>query len=77
MIHTSIGVYANGTFKTNGVSSENIVQHIGYNQQARPGRALFVDGVCLNKGYLSYEEVEEWLKRCKDIKHFKDTAPYH
>jgi hypothetical protein len=78
MIHTTIGVYANGDRKTNGVPSEDLAVHIWYNLKMRPGRAFFLDGICLNNGYLNQEEVDRLEKEFKDrpIRMDKDTAPY-
>ena len=50
MIHTTIGVYSNGSYKTNGVKCEDLANHIFYNMSARPGRALIVDNVVICKG---------------------------
>jgi len=50
MIYHSRGVYASGDFKDNAVRAEDIINHIWYNLTFRPGRAFFVDGVCLNSG---------------------------
>lgn len=78
MIHTTIGVYANGDFKSNGVSSESLQAHIDYNINYRWGRALIVDGEIVYKGYLSEERLNEMLEgKLKNIKHTVDTAPYH
>ena len=51
---------------------------MNYNVQNRPGRALFIEGVCFNKGYLTTEEVlnVEAELREKDIQMFKITKPY-
>ncbi len=78
-IHTTIGVYANGDYKSNGVNPEHLEEHIQYNKDYRPGRALFVDGVCVNQGYLSDEEVADWTEKLKDEKYKKTkcTSPYH
>lgn len=80
MIHTTIGVYANGDFKINGVKPEHLDSHIEYNKTMRFGRALFVDGICHNQGYLSPEECKEWEAKIQaDPKRFtrnKCTAPY-
>lgn len=75
-IFTTIGVYKNGDFKRNGVTVDNIVSHIAYNLNFRPGRAFIVDGVVLNKGYLNDEEIEAALEKFKDVKVETDTAPY-
>jgi hypothetical protein len=78
MIHTTIGVYNNNSYKANGVTSENLEDHIQYNLRMRPGRAFFVDGVCKNPGYLSDERVAEWTQKIKDekISVKRDSAPY-
>lgn len=51
-IHHSMGVYNNGDRVHNGVLASHLENHIKYNQVFRPGRALFIDGVCHNTGYL-------------------------
>lgn len=78
MIHHTVGVYSDGSRKENGVSSENIASHIWYNLRMRPGRAFFVDGFCLNKGYLTIERCEEIEKELQHAAHKmeRDTAPY-
>ena len=79
MIHTTIGVYNNDSFKVNGVDPIHLKEHIEYNKGWRPGRALFVDGKCVNRGYLSKERANAWEQRIKDenLKADKCTAPYH
>lgn len=66
MIHTTIGLYSNGTFKMNGVEPDHLQSHIEYNKTFRWGRSLFVDGKCVYKGYQSDEEVKAFEKRIKD-----------
>lgn len=78
-IHTTIGVYLNGDIRLNGVKSENLESHINYNKKNRWGRGLFVDGKCVNKGYLSDEQVQFYEKLFKSDSKYtinKDTAPY-
>lgn len=75
-IYTTVGVYGNGDYKTNGVSEEHIESHIQYNLDFRPGRAFFVEGKCLNKGYLNDEEVLFWAEKVKNIEIKEITAPY-
>jgi hypothetical protein len=58
MIHTTIGVYPNGDYKTNGVSSENLAVHIWYNISMRPGRTLYVDGALIYKGIGFTDDLE-------------------
>ena len=65
MNHISVGVYANGNHVVNIVKDENINEHIEYNKLFRFGRALFVDGECLNTGYLNSEEVKKWKDKIK------------
>lgn len=79
-IFTTIGVYPNGDMKLNGVKSENLKAHIEYNITHRWGRALFVNGVCKHRGYLTNEKIAHYEKLFKsDSKYslFKDTTPYH
>lgn len=77
-IHTTCGVYANGDMVLNGVREENLEQHIEFNKTARPGRGLFVDGLCVNTGYLTEEQVIHFTKLLKEtrFKRTKDTQPY-
>ena len=78
-IHTTIGVYKNGDYKINGVMNCNLILHIRYNLDFRFGRALFVDGTCINKGYLTDEEVIEWAAKIRNNPIYfrtKDTQPY-
>lgn len=81
MIHTTIGLYGDGSFKINGVKPEHLKEHIEYNLKYRGGRALFVDGKCVHNGYKSDEEVKVFEKRIlEEPKRFtrtKCTAPYH
>jgi len=56
-IYSTIGVYANGNKKYNGVLPQDLIPHITYNLQFRPGRAFFVEGQCLNSGYLDEETI--------------------
>jgi hypothetical protein len=77
MIHTTIGVYLSGDYKVNGVKSENLKNHIEYNKTARFGRALLVDGKVVYRGSYKEEDIPLLEERFKDIKVYKDTAPYH
>ena len=78
MIHHTVGVYNDGSRKTNGVTSENLAGHIKYNLTLRPGRAFFVDGYCLNEGYLSHARCKEIEKELQEaaFRPPRDTAPY-
>ena len=77
MIHTTVGVYLNGDYKTNGVESENLESHINYNKVYRFGRALLVDGKVVHLGY--YKESEREMLETKYgtlPKETVGTAPY-
>ena len=78
MVHTTIGVYNGGDFKMNGVLPEHLEAHIEYNKTWRFGRALFVDGKCVYKGYLDDERVKAFEQRIiKDnLVLNKCTVPY-
>lgn len=78
IIHT-MGVYANGNRKHNGVDPKFLDNHIEYNLTYRPGRAFFVDGKCLNRGYLSKEHCEEIERElaANPVVMTRDTQPYH
>ena len=66
--HFTVGVYANGQYKTNVVKEEHLQDHIEYNLKMRPGRAFFVDGECLNKGYLTDEKISYWAQTISEMK---------
>ena len=77
-MHVTVGVYMNGVYKVNIVRDEDLEDHIQYNKKFRFGRGLFLDGKCINQGYLSVEQVRNWEKRISemefDLTH--DTRPY-
>lgn len=64
--HHTVGVYNNDSFKENCVPSSELQQHVDYNTSSRPGRALFVDGKCVHRGYLSEERAAEWEIKIRD-----------
>lgn len=76
--HISVGVYSNGKYVVNVVRDEDLSEHIEYNKTMRFGRGLFVDGVCINQGYLSGEQVKNWTERIStmDIDITTPTIPY-
>lgn len=63
MNHISVGVYSNGKYVVNIVRGEDLESHIEYNKTFRFGRGLFIDGKCINQGYLSGEQVRNWESR--------------
>jgi len=65
-IHTTIGVYNNDQYVMNGVLPEYLEAHIEYNIENRGGRALFVDGICVHRGYLDYDRVQAWEMKIKN-----------
>lgn len=78
-LHASVGVYASQSYKVNGVKHRDIQAHIKYNLENRPGRALFIDGKCLNSGNLSEAEVIEWTAKLgyDAMKRFKGDPNYN
>tara|TARA_R100000951_G_C2649244_1_gene183794 strand:+ start:2712 stop:2954 length:243 start_codon:yes stop_codon:yes gene_type:complete len=78
-IYTTIGLYADGSFKINGVEAKDLETHIQYNKNNRPGRALFVDGKCIYSGYISEKEVKSFEEKIKTEKLIKNkcTKPYN
>ena len=74
MNHVTIGVYKNGQYKVNIVREEHLENHIEYNKTMRFGRALFVDGKCVYKGYLTDEEVSIWTEKIATMK-FDTSKP--
>jgi hypothetical protein len=61
--HHTVGVYNNDEYKENCVPSGELEQHVQYNIDMRPGRALFVDGKCVHRGYLSEERCKAWEEK--------------
>lgn len=78
--HLTIGIYPNGSYKTNVVNNQQIYCHIAYNLVLRPGRTFFCDGVCLNYGLNKLDNLEEMENKIKDITKETDlrftTEPY-
>ena len=64
-IHYSLAVYNNGDTVENYVLSTHLEDHIKYNCTFRPGRALIIDGICHNEGYLSKERIQEYIDKWK------------
>ena len=76
-IVTTIGVYADGSYKTNGVLLQHLITHIEYNIERRPGRSLIIDGVLVYKGYDTNADLNELCNlSLTDLKQVKDTQPY-
>ena len=76
-IFTTVGLYNNQEYKTNGVTKTHLAIHIHYNIIHRFGRALFINGRCIYKGYLNKDVIAHFEGKFKDIKLTKDTQPYH
>lgn len=76
----TVGVYNNDSFKTNYVREEDLADHIAYNIIMRPGRAFYVNFVCLNRGYLGEQRALEWQEKLSKQglpEMRKDTRLYH
>ncbi|TXE18598.1 hypothetical protein ES692_06025 [Psychroserpens burtonensis] len=76
MIHTTIGLYSNGAYNVNGVDSSNLANHINYNIQKRPGRALIVDTFVVYKGIGCNDVLNSNIRNFIKIKKTEDTYPY-
>jgi len=76
MIHTTVGVYPNGSWESNGVPSEYLAEHIAYNIKNRVGRAMYLDGILIYKGINCIDAIKNSSGIYKQIKHDKNTAPY-
>ena len=76
-IHTTVGVYIGDmSFKVNGVRDIDLKQHIAYNKQYRPGRALIVDGKVEHTGYFNDEDIPMLEEKFKNCERSICTAPY-
>lgn len=77
-LHTTIGLYPDLTFKMNGVHPEHLTGHVQFNKKFRPGRTLFVDGVCVHNGGIPDEviKIHEQLFKSDKYKMKKSTVPY-
>ncbi len=80
-INHSCRVYNNDDKTFNGVAKEHLAEHIAYNKVFRPGTALFINGCCVNYGYLKEdrcsvisENIKNMLKKNPNIS--KTTPPY-
>lgn len=57
-VYHSRRYYNNGDYIDNGVLVQHLEDHIDYNCKMRPGTALFIEGLCVNKGYLSKDRID-------------------
>jgi hypothetical protein len=77
-IHHTVGVYPDGSMKHNGVPDDHLAAHIAYNKEFRPGRALFVDGVCVYEGACRPETIAVAAKLITATPPItRDTRQYH
>lgn len=78
-IHSEVNVYKNGERKCNGVAAEDLEEHIEHNKSVRQGRAIFIDGVCVHRGYLTQTEVDSVARDLKKHPYvpYGITRPYH
>lgn len=61
-LHKTYGVYLDRSWKRNAVAPEDLEAHIQYNLEARPGRALVVDGKVVHCGYFKPQNIEVWVR---------------
>jgi len=76
MIHTTIGIYPDGSTKTNGVCSQNLAKHIHYNITYRPSRAIILDGYVIYEGNVASHVIRMIKKKYENVKALIDTEPY-
>lgn len=77
-IHTTVGLYPNGDYKVNGVEAEHFLGHLAYNRKFRPGRALFVDGICVLKGIgITDDELDAFVEKAESLKVSVASEEYH
>jgi hypothetical protein len=76
--HLTIGVYPDGSHKHNVVAPEDLGYHLEYNKMFRPGRALFLDGVLVQEGFVDADVLQKWEKDFQTYKvpMDKPTIPY-
>lgn len=65
-IHTTVGVYPDGSYKVNGVLEDHLGLHIQYNTRYRGGRALFLNGIAIYRGSLDIDTLNNFEQRIKD-----------
>jgi hypothetical protein len=68
MNNITIGLYPNGQFKCNIVAPEHLADHIEYNKLNRFGRALFVNGECVYRGFVSDETISDMEVKIPTLK---------
>jgi hypothetical protein len=78
MIHTTIGIYLDGSYKVNGVQDQDLNSHIEYNKTFRFGRALIVDGKIVHLGYFKLEALQKIIQENNftDLQMNSCTVPY-
>ena len=78
-IYSTIGVYPDGEKKFNGVASQDLGSHIVYNINNRPGRALFLEGRCIYRGFLDSETISKLEKEFSETPHKPNSVSesYH
>ena len=74
--HHTRGLYSNGEFVDNGVDPAHLAAHIKYNTVMRFGRALFIDGECVHRGYLSEAECQDMEAKLVGKNASRCTKPY-
>ncbi len=77
-INHSRRVYNNNDYTDNGVRKADLKDHIEYNKKMRFGTALFINGICVNYGYLGKERCDKIAKEIigLDIKVKPSELPY-
>ena len=66
MKRTVVCVKMNGVSKTSMIEG-NDMDSIKEEISTKYGDGIFIDGVCVKRGYLSGEQVRNWTKRTSDM----------
>ena len=65
--HVSVEVCANGKHDVAIIQDDDLANHIINHKKSAGGRGLFIDGICMNIGYLSGEQIRNWTYRLSKI----------
>ena len=61
-VYRTVRVYGNGRVELNNVAAVDLIEHIEYNRDWRPGCALFVEGELVTDGCM-LNPIEYWNKK--------------
>lgn len=76
VVYTTIGVYPNGEYVVNGVSEEDLKEHIEFNKMMRPGRGLMINGVFIWNGNIDETDIFKYTTKLSEIYMTKISTLY-